>query len=342
MKKNFRNRLLTVTAACAASFLLLSGFDSALTVQEISDNMTAAIKSAGGLSCDVKGTADVSLDVSAGGNAQSLPFTGTVDYSVQLIADPIQIAVSGNMEGDASAMGMAGSMGMEMYLVGNDDGSGTTYVRMTEGEDTEWHAASIPAEDMEKVTNPITAALSGDYSVLGGDLDLQSIQEELNAQATLAPEEVNVNGVDCYEITQSIDGETFFNLISTVSAAIPQAGLNEETLSAFQMLFNGIRMDIVTDCSVEDFSPVYAGMDLSGSDFTTIAQMFGSMMVPSSEEDAEAPEIGATVNALNLAMNYSAPPAAVEIPAEALAAEIETSLSLSDVAGAAGEANPLA
>ena len=67
MKKNIRNRFLAVTAAAASSFLLLSGFDSALTVQDIQNNVRDAMSSMGGFSADVQAVADLSLDMAMGG-----------------------------------------------------------------------------------------------------------------------------------------------------------------------------------------------------------------------------------------------------------------------------------
>lgn len=335
MKKSFRNRLLAVTAVAASSFLLLSGFDSALTAEDVSEKTTAAIAEMGGLNCDVKGTADISIDIAAGGETQSLPITGSMDYSVQLLEDPLVMAVSGSMNGDASAMGMAGGMSFEMYLTGQDDGTGVTYIRLLEGDDTAWHAAEVTAEDMTKISGSVKASLSGDPAAATAQLgvDLSSIKDKIAANAVLTPEAVNVNGVDCYEITQTIDGDTLFAIISEVVKAMPEAGIDDTTLSYFQMLFAGIKMDAISDSSVETFAPVYASIDLSGSDFSMIGQMFGAMM--GGEDASQSADISVNVNALNLAMTYGDVPAQIDIPAEALAAEVETTLSMNDVSQAA-------
>ena len=326
-----------MAAVAASSFLLLSGFDSALTVQDVYEKTSAALAEAGGLNCEAKGIADISIDVSAGGETQSLPINGSMDYSIQLLADPLVIAVSGEMSGDISAMGMAGSMAFEMYLAGQDDGTGITYVRLLDGDDTAWHAAAVPAEDMARISDSIKASLSGDLSMAAETIgtDLSAIKDKLNESATLAPEAVNVNGVDCYETTQTIDGDTLYSIVTEVIKAMPQAGIDEETLSVYQMLFSGIRMDTVSDSSVDTFVPVYAGIDLSGSDFTMIGQMFGAFMGTGGGDASQAPEISVSVNALNLSMNYLDVPESIEIPAEALAAEIETTVSMPDINDAA-------
>jgi len=338
MKKGFGNRLFVVTAAAAASFLLLSGFDSTLTVEDVNEKTKEALSTMNGFSATVSGVADASIDVAADGETQSLAMKGELDYSVQITEEPFALAVSGSMAGDAAAMGVSGGLEMEMYLAQQEDGTGIVYVRVPQGEDTGWHAAALGAEDMEKMSETVKASLRGDKTAAAEQLgmDLDAINEQIQANATLAPEAVNVNGVDCYEITQSIDGDTLFSILSEVVEAMPQAGIDSTSLSAFQMLFNGIQVDAVADVSAADFTPVYAELDLGNSDFSMIGQMFGAMAI-SSQDASQTPEISVNVNALKLSMNYGEAPEQIEIPADALAAEIETTMSLSDAAQAVEE-----
>ena len=332
MKKNFRNRLLAVTAAASMSIMLLSGFDSSLTVEDVTRKTTEAMSAAGGLNCDVQGIADVSVDVSAGGETQSMAINGSLNYSVQFTVDPFVMAVSGEMTGEAAAMGVSEGMKIEVYLAAREDGSGVMYVRMPDEEESGWHAAAVTAEDMTMLRDSVKASLSGNPAeaadLLG--MDLEGLKEQLSTNMTLAPEAVNVNGIDCYELTQSVDGTTLFNAVSTVMNAMPDAGIDQATLSAIQMLLGGIRMDVVSDCAVDTFEPVYASLDLGGSDFSMLGQMYGAMAV-SSNDGSQGPEISVNVNALNLSMNYGEVPAAIEIPSEALEAEIETTVPLTGI-----------
>lgn len=336
MRKNIRNRLLAITAASAASILLLSGFDSSLTVEDVQNNMQNAYSTMGGVSVQLTGNADVSIDMAAGDQTQSIPLTGAIDCAVELTVDPLVMYVSANMNGDASAMGIAGSMDMEMYLAGQDDGTGIAYMRMPFGEDTGWHAAQVGESEMSQITGIVTSTFSGDTSAAaeGLGIDLAALTEKVNANAQLAPAAVNVNGVDCYEIATSIDGTTLSDILSQVMSAIP-SGMDETTLGMLPLLLGGIQIDTVTDCSVDSFAPVYSKIDLAGSDFSMIAMMFSSMMGMGSETE-EAPEVNVSVNALAMEMNFSEAPASIEIPAEALAAEVETTLSMPDVEEIAG------
>ena len=333
MKKSFRNRLLAVTAAASMSFLLLSGFDSEMTVEEVNDRVSESMASMNGLNAEAYGIADLSIDVTADGQTQSIPISGSVDYSVAMTLDPFVVGVSASLSGDASAMGMAGSIDVETYIVGQEDGSGIVYARVPMDGDNGWHAAAMSAEDMEQMFASVMAAFSQDpeeaISEMG--IDIASLKDRIISNATLAPDPVNVNNVECYEITQTIDGNTLFEILSEVLDAYPLAGIDSDSLSAFQMLFSGIQIDGVTDCSVDDFTPVYAAIDLSGSDFSTIGQMIGAMMF-SSDDASAMPEISVNVNALNLTMSYGEVPDQIEIPADALAAEVETTVDMSEIA----------
>ena len=346
MKKNIRNRFLAVTAAAASSFLLLSGFDSALTVQDIQNNVRDAMSSMGGFSADVQAVADLSLDMAVGEQSQSLPVTGNASFTVQFIEEPFAMAVSGSAAADASAMGFAANQDLDVYMIAQDDGTGIVYVRMPQGGDDGWHAAAVTTEYMDQIIGNVKGMLSGDMSSvnaqMGSNIDLNALMEKYKGDMVLAPEAVNVNGTDCYEITQSFDGDTLFSLITDVAGAVPTAGMDASSLSAFQMFFSGIRLDTVTDVAVDTFKPVYAGMDLGGSDFSMLGQMVGSMMMSSAQgasqdqdgSQAQAPSISVTVNALNCAMNYADAPDEIIVPEEALAAPVEGPVSVPDLSGA--------
>lgn len=335
MKGNFRNRIMTAASAAALSILLLSGFDSSLTVEDITQKASASFAEQGGMNCEVRGTADAAIDFSAGEEAQSLPFSGSVDWSVQMTMDPFVMAVTGTMSGDASAMGISGSVEMEEYLIEQEDGSGIMYIRMPQGEDTGWHAASLTQDYMESTLGAVKAALSGDQEAAAGGtgIDLSALQQKITAGAELADEPVNVNGTDCYEVTQTLDGDTLFNVMSEVLNAVPQSGFDASSLETFQMVFSGIRVNMVSDYSVDDFTPVYASVDLDGSDLSAIGQMFGAMMT-SSGDSAQVPEVNVNIGSLNLNLSYGEVPDQIEIPSEALRVEPETALSMDDIKAA--------
>ncbi len=337
MKKRIRNCLLAVTAA-ASSFLLLSGFDSAVTVQDIMSNSQAYMSAAPGMTCELQGEAHVSFDMTKDDQTQSLPMTGNLGFIVQYTLDPFCFAVTGSASGDVSLLQTSGEVTLDAYMVSQEDGSGTIYMRVPAMGDDAWHAASLPAEDVSQVKNMFTSAMAGDMATVSGQtgIDLAGFQDTIYSNLAVAPEPATVDGLECYEVTGAISGDTFIDLINQVSSAVSQT-IDESTMMVLEMILGGIQIDITIHYATDNFQPVAALVDLSNSDFSMIAQMFSAMMMPADTEDSgEMPMMNLTVNKLYLTAFYAESNAAIEVPAEALAAEAETSLSISDAMDMAG------
>ena len=144
------------------------------------------------------------------------------------------------------------------------------------------------------------------------------------SKAVLAPEAVNVDGKDCYEITMTLTGEDVGNLLTKLSEAKPDL-LDPSAVQMAQMFIGSLQFNIVEDIDAETFRPVYVGCDLTGSDFSMISQLIGSMMFSSTSSDGEAetPEINLTVNDLSMKINYDyESPVSIEVPEEALGADV--------------------
>ena len=333
MKRANRNRLLAAAAAAVSSFLLLSGFDSALTVQDVISRGQEAMKDMNSISAQMTGVADVVLDMTAGEESNSIPLKGDMDLQVQMTFEPFAYHVGGTMSGDASALGMAGEMGMDMYMVTAEDGTGTIYVSISgiEGEEG-WQAIPVSAESMQEMAEMIEASRSGDLTAASEKLgmDLQALQDQMFENAELAPEAVSVNGADCYEISIPVTGDMISNIMSQLAASNAELGLDESTISIAQMFLSPLKMDIVQDYAVDTFRPVYVGYDMAGRDFSMLAQMVGALMFTSGEDSTEAaPDISLTVNALNMSGVYNDEPVEIVVPEEALNAPMaETELEL--------------
>ncbi len=341
MKKNFRNRLMAVTAAAASSFLLLSGFDSATTVQDIMTNSQAAMAAANSMSCEFQGNVDLSFDMSIGGETQSLAMTGNADVLVQYSLDPFVLGVTGGAAGDAAAFGVAGDIDFDFYLAAQDDGSGIMYAHMPAAGDPEWHAASISADDMENLKTSLAAALSGDTSALAGQagVDISSLQDAVNSAMTVSESPATVDGIECYEVTYVISGDTLAELVSQILAAVPQAKIDESTTMVLQMILSGVQIDLTAHYATDNCAPVACVIDLGNSDFSMIGQLIGAMMMSGASDDStQTPEMNLTVNALNLTAAFNEMSTPIEIPAEALAAQVETQISAADVTNMAESA----
>ena len=327
MKKNLRNRLLALAAVSVSSIMLLSGFDSSMTVEDIMSKAQEANASLKQFSAHALANGDIQLDATVSGQTQSMPMTGNMDMDMQYTLDPIEYSATATMSGDASAMGMAGEAAMEMYMVNTDDGGLTMYVKVSGlGEGEEWQAVKVPEESAQMMNDLMAKSMAGDYSAIEESLgiDIKALQDEYMSKAVLAPEAVNVNGKDCYEITMTLTGEDISSLLTTLSEAKPEI-MDPSAVQMIQMFTGSLQFNIVEDIDVETFRPVYVSCDLAGSDFSMISQLIGSMMFSStsSGDETETPEINLTVNDLSMKIDYDyESPVSIEVPEEALAAEV--------------------
>ncbi len=327
MKKNLRNRLLALAAVSVSSIMLLSGFDSSITVEDIVSKSQEANASLKQFSAHAVANGDVQLDATMSGQTQSMPMTGNMDMDLQYTLDPIEYSAIGTMSGDASAMGMAGEAAMEMYMVNADDGALTMYFKVSGmGEEEGWKAAKVPAEAAQMMNDLMTKSLAGDYSGINETLgiDVQALQNDFFSNAVLAPEAVNVEGKDCYEITLTLTGEDIAGLLTKLSEAKPEM-VDPTAIQMIQMFAGSLQVNVVEDIDVETFRPVYVSCDFAGSDFSMISQLIGSMMFSSasSGDEAETPEINLVVNDLSMKITYDyESPVSIEVPEEALGAEV--------------------
>ena len=325
MKKNLRSRLLAVAAVAVSSVMLLSGFDSSMTAQDVMAKAQEANKGITQFSANAQANADVQLAVAVGEQTTTMPMTGTMNMDIKYVLDPLQMAMTGTASGDASAMGLAGEAGMEMYMVSEEDG-GKVYIKLTgiQGADG-WQAAAIPADQINEVKDLINKAMTGDYASISEEtgIDVQALQDTLYEDLTLAPEAVTVNGKECYELTCTIDGNKVYEIVAQMAAANENLGIDESTLQMIQLFGSMLKINMVMDYDVETFHPVYAAFDMNGSDFSMIGAMIGSLMFSGQTEGEEAPAVELTVNTLNLAYSYDyETPVSIEVPAEALDAQM--------------------
>ena len=336
MRKSFRNRLLAVAAVGVSSFLLLTGFDSSLTVEDVVNN--ARENASFDQACmKITGAADISLDVSAGDQTQSMPLSGGFDLDADYIMSPFQMHVSGNMKGDASVLGMSADLGVDVYLEAEDDGTGMMYAKVSgiDGAEETWHAGRLPAEYMSQMLSALEASRSGEMPEALGNIDLQGAIDAFNSSCTLSPNPVDVDGIECYEITGSLDGATLSSVVTDVLKNQSVAQVDETTAQMVGMVLSGLKVDMTADYATDNFKSVYGKLDLAASDFSMIAQIAGAFMGGGDESGAS---IDLTVSALN--MEYTSDfesPVSIEIPAEALTAEVED-ISPAALGSAAGEA----
>ena len=339
-----RRKLLGLVGIGTAAVLMLSGFDSAMTVEELQNNAMEAFKSVEQYSGDFNADADVVMAISQAGEngaQMTMPLQGNVSGHFAMTKEPIGAAI--DMEFSGSGAGMEGSGSMELYLKENEDGTGISYFHgVMNGEDSGWQAGAVSAEDMAKAKEAMDKVMNGDVDSFldentspDSDLNAEQIKELIGkyketfgAAVQLSPEAAEVNGHECYEVVLDITGDVLTGAISDV-AEVAGETLDDSTLAIVQMVASVLDIKVVADYDVETFLPVAGAVDLTGSDFSMLSQIAASMM-----GSDEIGGVDLTVNALGAQFNASYDDVDITIPDEALEAEVvDAGAALGSVVG---------
>ena len=347
-----RRRLLGMIGIGTAAILMLSGFDSAMTCEDLQKNAVEAMKTVEQYS----GTFDAGADISAtltqageNGAQMTLPIEGEMQGSFSMTKEPLAAGIEMQFSGAAAGQQAAGSM--QLYMMEQEDGTGVSYMRtVMDDSDSGWQAGAVPAEDMEQMKAALDQVMSGDIegflnqnTTEDSDLNAEQIlalaekiKATLDGATTLSPEPADVNGREAYEAVVDINGEVLTQLISD-AAQVAGEVLDEATLSMVEMIANTIDIKVVSDFDTETFLPLAGSVDLTGSDFAALSQFILSMM---GSDDVGAVDLA--VNRLGAEYTVSYDDfGGVVIPEEALAVEPEDVSSalgsvVDDVTGAVG------
>ena len=332
MKKSFRNKLFAVSAVAVSSVLVLCGFDANLTSKDLLVKSTDAMANAPTQSITMKGTVDAVIETGSGDTAMSLPVKADANIVAEYTTAPFNCHVSGNLA--ANAMQQA-DLEFDMYLLQQDDHSGIVYMKYSGMSDSAgWNAQAVPEEAIEELqeslNTPYAELIASASSSTGMDCD--ALVDSLLSDAAVAPSAVNVNGKDCYEVSESVSGSEFAPLIDMVEGLAIDTEA-ENVFDAFggvavmeiaKAILGSIQMDVVSDFDAETFLPVYSSVDFTNTDFSTIATLAGAVSgMSAGEEGFEIPQIRITANALKMEASYDPKKeVAIDPPAEARSVEV--------------------
>lgn len=343
-----RKKLLGLIGIGTAAVLMLSGFDSAMTAGDLNAKAAEAVKAVEQCSGQIHAGADINMSVTQAvenGATMSVPVQGSMDGNFAITKEPF--AASMDLQIAFSAMGETGDASMEIYAVENEDGTGSGYVHtVSDGTDSGWQASSIPAEDMAKIKEAMDKVSEGDfdtfldeYTTEDSDLSADQIKELLSkwketfeGALQLSPEPVDVNGRECYEESLDITGDLLTGAISDAAEVAGQA-LDASALAIVEMVAGALNIRVSSDYDAETYLPVAGAVDLTGSDFSMIAQIVADMI-----GGDEIGSVDLAVNELGAQYQVSYDDfGGVVIPDEALNAEVvDASSALSALGSALG------
>ena len=336
-----RRRLLGVLGVGTAAVMMLSGFDSAMTVADLEKNAVEAMKTVEQFSGDFNAGADITVTVTQEGEngaTMSLPLNGELTGSFCMTMEPM--AAGMEMQFSGSGAGEEGSGSMQLYVVENEDGTGTGYVHAVSGEDdTGWEASEVSADEMAQMKEAMDQVMSGDIDAFldqntaeGSDLDaaqlkelMAKFKEILGEACQLGTEPVEVNGHEAYEVVCDINGEILTKLISE-GAAVAGEVLDESVLGMVGTIASSLDILVTSYYDTETYLPLSGNVNLAGSDFSALAQIAASMMGADG-----VGSIDLAVNRLGSEFNISYDDfGGVVVPEEALSAEVTSGSAVID------------
>ncbi len=326
-----------VAALSAASFMMLSGFDSAETVDSVLEKYREASNAATSFSATTNMNANLSLNIPDMGSTFDALGSGTMDIAVS--TDPLALSATGSFSG--SAVGQSGSMDIGMYMETAEDGSLNMYV----GTGDEWQKQTISAEDAAQLTKMMKEQ-NIDYSAMP-------------LTYTLGSEPVDVNGTECYQLLTTMTWDDVKNIINW---SIDQVDLNaladgdesvaeqeddiqdslSEVKSALAMVdpyAAGLQMNFEVDVDTTTYLPMRAHLDMDGSDWSNLVMIAGSMM-HMTNDDGSAMKLDLTVNDLFIDYIYNYTDAVVApVPDNVKSQAVESDLDadLDEISDAIGD-----
>lgn len=288
-----------ITVLAAAS--MLCGFDSAETLESLSEKMTAASASVESMSAVMDVILDASLNISDGSTNVDTAINAVGSFTLDYLMNPMTMKMAGNV--DLSALSEGESMDFESYIVTDEDGEVKAYI----GVNGDWVVQT--ADDLN--INDLIAA-SGTF-VCFSDLADWGIAFEL------APEAADANGTECYLLSTT---DTLNTLIQKASEKSGQDLSADENVSTILALLTGIQINLEYYIDAETYLPVRMHMDLNDSDLSIINQIIAASMNGMVSEDAADSSVELVLNDLSAEVStfYDGVDEIV-VPEEALAAE---------------------
>lgn len=319
MKKNVL--VSAAVLALGAGSMLLTGFDSAATVDDVIANYTEASKNLE--ACNASADMDMQIDVGVASDTMGADITmnmkmaGNLDISYLL--DPLSVSVSGSFQVNAAGEEM--NADMQVYLVPGDNGAWDSFTYVDDGTGGSWQYSEVPAEQMEEIQKLMEES--------------QLNPDSFPVEYTLSEEPTEVNGSACYHLAASITYDVLQSVMEEAMATAASEELDEETMAIVESMLSGMVFNMDMDVDAESYLPLQASINMDGSDFSAFAQLMGTAFATTdSDGNVVIPDVTLEIPTMimNFTYDYSTP-AEITVPAEALESK-ENPGNIQDIADA--------
>ena len=324
MKKKLLSGLVILGAAS-----MLCGFDSAETLESLSEKMNEASAAAEGVNATMDMNVDAAVNLNDGTNTTPLNFMLDAAYKYSIAMKPFAMQMEGTM--DMSGVTGEQSMALEMYGVTDENGAMKTYAYTEDGATGEGQWVVDTNDDMD-----INAMIEASAASAMNYADLA----EWGLSFELAPEAADVDGTECYMLSTVIDSTSLNTLLAKASEMTGEDLTSDENVTMALSMLEGLKIDVIYYVDAATYLPVKIHMNMNDSDFSTLSAMINSFLGSAATEDAPATTAELAVNNISIDMltSYGAAPE-ITVPQEALDAEASGAAeSIEDLEDAAEDA----
>lgn len=313
-----KKSLLISVLVLGASAMMLTGFDSAATAEDVFNKYMEASKVVKQANATMDMNAQIGMSMSSETSGTSTLSMGAAgNFDMAFSTEPLSVGMTGSMKVDA--LGAGQSVEMQMYLVPDDNDGYDSYVYTNDGTSGEWAYEAVPAEAAaqinELLSNPelmnemMKEVTNFDFSQMPGTLSLGDAA-------------VDVNGTSCYQLVYTLTYDDIKPLfLEAMSASGEEA--DEEFMAMADAILSGLVCNIEIDIADDTYHPTRLYMDMAGSDLTGISQLISMTMAQSSDDGSMTfPEISLDINSLYVEAIYDYDsPVEITVPADALLAK---------------------
>ena len=282
---------------------MLTGFDSALTAEDIMAKYADASKQTTAFNADIDATLDASLNILGMANDYKLSY----DMTMSATTDPLSYKMSGPVTMEITDT-PSYAADMEMYMVPEGD-QYAMYYNVALNGDPSWSKSTVAAAEVQPIIDQLMSA-SFDFT-------------QFPVVFALADAPVTANGKECYELSASLTLDELVLLVSPYLDSV-NAGVSGEDLQAYASMLPGLQFNFVLDVDTASFRPIAMHLDCDGSDWSAIAATISMIMTMngvSSEGDESVPQITLDVRTLSMDVVYDYDsPVEITLPAEAASA----------------------
>ena len=309
MKKKLLLSLLSLGTAA-----MLCGFDSAETLDSLSEKSTAAQQDLETLSANIGFNADAAVIISDGTTDSSIGFVGNGAFLADYSMKPFGMKMDGSMQ--LSMMGQNETMTEKAYATSAENGDMKMYVYV---EDSTTGEGSWTVQTMDGLNIDELIAQSSEMSVSFSEM------AEWGLEFTLAPEAADVDGTECYMISGAIEAADFGTMLDKAAEMVKETGEELPTeeldeVKSYLDFLEGLKLNMTYYIDAATYLPVKFHMDMNDSDLSIINVLINSMMGSEDEENPSTASLALNDLSMDISFTYGGE-VDVTVPEEALAAE---------------------